>query len=464
MANITDKAMKAKPGHTHKWMSEVAIWGHGSLLARITPAGDRLFYFQYTNEVGKRYALPIGTYGPGDDAATMTLSDARQKAMELASLHKTGIKNIREHLESEEVARIAARDAKLAQSNAEKATAQAELDRQAARKSVTELFEQWAKVDLINRKDGGAEVRRMFEKDVLPVLGSFAVADVKKGHITEVTDVMLARGVNRAAKIAFSLMRQMFRFAVDRDLIEHDPSAGIRKSKIGGKDVERDRVLNDDEIRNLSQKSSKAGLLVTTEAAIWIALSTCCRIGELLSSRWQHIDLEQRTWLIPGEDSKNGKPHLISLSNFAATQFKRVQQINGKSTWCYPNTDDSGPVNSKTVTKQLGDRQRQPEQGTMSRRSAKAQSLLLASGKWTPHDLRRTGATLMTALGVIPEVAERCLNHTEDNKMKRIYQRHSYATEMATAWDLLGEHLETLTKVEADNPTPPIPPSPETQN
>ncbi|QPO21736.1 DUF4102 domain-containing protein [Pseudomonas sp. Y39-6] len=154
-------------GHTHKWMSEIAIWGHGSLLARITPAGDHLFYFQYTNEAGKRYALPIGTYGPGDDAATMTLSDAQQRAMELASLHKTGIKNIREHLESEEAARIAARDAKVAQLNAEKATATTEPARQAARKSVTELFEHWAKVDLINRKDGGAEVRRMFEKDVL---------------------------------------------------------------------------------------------------------------------------------------------------------------------------------------------------------------------------------------------------------------------------------------------------------
>lgn len=51
----------------------------------------------------------------------------------------------------------------------------------------------------------------------------------------------------------------------------------------------------------------------------------------------------------------------------------------------------------------------------------------------------------MTALGVIPEVAERCLNHTEDNKVKRIYQRHSYTSEMTAAWRLLGEYLETLT-------------------
>ncbi|MNG18515.1 Phage integrase family protein [compost metagenome] len=80
----------------------------------------------------------------------------------------------------------------------------------------------------------------------------------------------------------------------------------------------------------------------------------------------------------------------------------------------------------------------------MSRRSSKAQALLLPGGKWTPHDLRRTGATVMTAQGVLPEVAERCLNHTEENKIKRTYQRHSYTTEMAEAWYKLGKHLELL--------------------
>lgn len=35
--------------------------------------------------------------------------------------------------------------------------------------------------------------------------------------------------------------------------------------------------------------------------------------------------------------------------------------------------------------------------------------------------------------------------------MKRIYQRHSYAAEMATAWHLLGEHLTMLTSVKTDS-------------
>jgi site-specific recombinase XerD len=106
----------------------------------------------------------------------------------------------------------------------------AELTAQQARLTVRDLFERWASVDLIRRRDGGKEIRRMFEKDVLPIIGTLAVEDVRKGHITGVTDALLARGVPRMALI-FSLMRQMFRFAVDRDIIEGDPSAAIRKPR-----------------------------------------------------------------------------------------------------------------------------------------------------------------------------------------------------------------------------------------
>ncbi|TBW09520.1 site-specific integrase [Azotobacter chroococcum subsp. isscasi] len=449
MATITDKQMSAKPSKAI-WLIEDAPRGCGRFMARIRPDGERLFYFRYTDTSGERVFLPIGAYDPtGTDG--LTLKEARAKAGEWSRLYQSGIRNLREHIEAEDAARVAARDAELARLAAEKAAAEAEQARQAARKTVAELFEHWAKIDLVNRKDGGAEVRRMFEKDVLPFLGNMAVADVKKGHITEVTDALLARGVNRMPKLILSLMRQMFRFAVDRDLIEHDPTASIRKAKIGGKDVERDRVLSDEEIRALAKKAPEAGLLITTEAAIWIALSTCCRIGELLGARWEHVDLEQGTWLIPAENSKNGKPHNVTLSDFSIRQFKRVREITGTSPWCYPNTDNSGPVCPKTVTKQLGDRQRHPEQGTMSRRSAKAQALLLPGGKWTPHDLRRTGATLMTALGVLPEVAERCLNHTEENKVKRTYQRHSYVKEMAEAWHQLGNRLNILTCPDTSN-------------
>lgn len=146
---ITDKQMSAKAADKDRWFSETATWGHGSLVGRITVSGERLFYFRYLNSQGKRITYPIGTYGRDGKEGTISLAEAGQLAKELAGLHKSGIRDICEHLETEQAKRLAERDLQLAQLQEEKAQKE-------ARKTVTDLFEHWLKIDLVNRKDGGA--------------------------------------------------------------------------------------------------------------------------------------------------------------------------------------------------------------------------------------------------------------------------------------------------------------------
>ena len=50
----------------------------------------------------------------------------------------------------------------------------------------------------------------------------------------------------------------------------------------------------------------------------------------------------------------------------------------------------------------------------------------------------------MAELGALPDVIEKCLNHTEENKMKRIYQRATYEGAMRDAWRHWGERLDLL--------------------
>jgi hypothetical protein len=52
---------------------------------------------------------------------------------------------------------------------------------------------------------------------------------------------------------------------------------------------------------------------------------------------------------------------------------------------------------------------------------------------------------MMGNLGIQPDVIEKCLNHTEENKVKRIYQRQELKAEQAQAWQVLGEKLSILT-------------------
>lgn len=441
-SSITTKELGVKPSDSDLWFYETIIWGHGSLAARVTPRGERLFYFIYMNSQKKREVLPLGSYDRTGANGTLTLTDARGRATQFATLHKSGIKDIKLHLESEEAHRKAIQEAEMAKIAKEKADAEAELARLNNRMTVRDLFEQWMRLEVSQRKDSGAEVRRMFEKDVLPILGNQFAADIRKGHVMQVVDALFERGVTRMTKLVFSMIRQMFNFAVERDYLESNPTAAIKKSKTFGADNERDRVLSEEEIKTLAQKLPEANVLLTTQAALWIALATCCRIGEILSAEWQHVDLEKREWLIPAEKSKNAKPHVIYLSDFVIRQFETIKNIQGSLPWCFPNRDETKSVCSKTVTKQVTDRQKVDESNIMSGRSKSFDALLLSGGYWTPHDLRRTGASLMIKLGVTPDVADRCMNHLEQNKVKRTYLRYDYAKEMGEAWQALGLYLE----------------------
>jgi integrase len=110
----------------------------------------------------------------------------------------------------------------------------------------------------------------------------------------------------------------------------------------------------------------------------------------------------------------------------------------------------------KAISKQIGDRQ------TMFKRSYATRgktlekrrhdnTLVLAKGRngcWTPHDLRRTGATLMQALGVSLDTIDRCQNHVIfGSKVRRHYLRYDYANEKREAWLKLGAEIIRILRV-----------------
>lgn len=321
------------------------------------------------------------------------------------------------------------------------------------RMTVSDLFDRWEALALISRKDKGSEIRRMFNKDVLPELGTMSVEDIKKRHIAAMLDKVRERGVGRMVNLMLAQVRQMFRFALSRDWIEADPTATLRKADFGGKDIERDRVLSEAEIKELMLKLPKAKLQPQTEAAIWVMLATCCRVGELSQAKWADLDLEGRRWRIPAENAKNKREHIVALSDFAIHHFKAILALQTSAVWLFPASkiEDNGyqsHIDEKAITKQVRDRQRvKPLKG----RTTASGVLLLADGTWTPHDLRRTGATLMGELGVDGDVIERCLNHIEPNRIKRTYQRQRTDDAKAKAWNLLGDRLDLLTRDDADN-------------
>ncbi|RBA23370.1 tyrosine-type recombinase/integrase [Herminiimonas fonticola] len=429
--------------------------GNGlSLRFRKGQSGSVSRVWMYTYKVGtKSVYMALGDYDASlpefettlyklEANARLTLATARRIAVELNDWRKNST-DPKEFVQNE-IVRLARE-----KQEREAAVAAIKLQLEAENLTTQDLFDEW--IITTDRKDKGAELRRLFARDVLPKIGTKALKSLTEKDIRSILEGVVNRGSNRMAVMLLSDLKQMFRWAEKRrpwkKLIDDNPVEHLEAKRITSEDydgAERTRTLSADEIKELAAKLPDASLLKRTEICMWIMLSSCCRIGEVTKARWEHIDLDAGIWTIPKENAKNKMAHTIYLSSFALPYFQKLKQLSGKSAWCFPREDDETYVCIKSTTKQIRDRQKPLGGKPMSNRSKKANALILSAGDWVPHDLRRTGATMMQSLGVVPDVIERCLNHVEPNKLRRTYQTYDYATEKREAWQLLGDRLALI--------------------
>jgi len=412
---------------------EILLADGNNLYLRVRSSGARDWLLIYRFASSRR-KLGLGSY-PG-----VSLALARQRADEARILLQRGV------------------DPK-AQRDAEAIAAAAPAPEATQPLTVASLYSEWFEKEASKRKDEGAMVSRAFAKDVIPKIGDIPLVTLRRADITSLLDGVAARGVTRTCGVLLSDMRQMFTFGVIREYLVSDPTYGLKKGTWKGISPERDRVLSEPEIVLLAPalRSPSANLMEAAQCACWIMLSTLCRVGEIGQAEWSTLDFDTGQWLIPAEISKNGKAHLVDLSPFALAKFRRLKELRDEvpdedprkaSPFILPSQNRNSPrghICLKTYAKQFADRQRGDKPAMKRRIKGNGQNALaLPGGRWTPHDLRRTGATLMGSLGIRPDVIEKCLNHTEQNKILRIYQRQELRPEMRAAWLALGEKLTIL--------------------
>jgi integrase len=418
------------------------------------------FYYRFRFD-GKSKDMSCGTW-PADNLASIRTRRDEARIKVAAGVNPAVEKKLTRHEQQEQIAQ------KLAA---------IELQR-ASDLTVKDLFDVWIK-DGVSRKDGNAMLLRMFAADVIPAVGAIAVKDLTEHHVRALLRAMVDRGVNRSAVMMRDSLVQMFAWARKRQpwrklLVDGDPMDLIEIDKIlpadFDMDYQRDRVLSAAEIRELrdtiqqrqdeydaapNKRIAAQPLEQTAQRAIWIMLSTLCRVGEMSMARWEHVNLDAGEWFLPKANVKDNVADLtVFLSPFALAQFQLLHAITGKSEWCFPARNKEGHVCTKSISKQVGDRQSmfkvdkegKPRVALKNRRSDN--TLVLGGGKngeWTPHDLRRTGATMMQALKVPLDTIDRCQNHVlQGSKVRRHYFHHEYAEEKRAAWAALGERLSSI--------------------
>ena len=454
MTTITDKAMQATPTETDQWLTQPFKRGTGVFLGRITPTGERLFYFRYSDSKGSRPFLPIGKYHPKGNAGGITLAQAYKKAAELSTLYQSGVRDMREHFTEIEAQKSIAIETKKEEVAAAKAAEELAV---LQRITVKALFTRWAAVELqphfradgkrLGRKDGGQYTKEQFERRVFGPLGDKEAKSVTKADIFLILDETKKAGKLRTGNMLLADLKQMFRFALAREIVDRNPLDTITKREVGGANVERSRVLDEAEIRALGAALKNAGMTRRSEIAVKLILATGCRISELMGATWEHVDFVALTWHLP--ETKNQRTHTIHLSSYAKQLFLQLFELRTSDTkpgekplpWVFPNKSKKGSVCIKSFGKQLSDRQRPPEKQMVNRTSS-TEALTLQGGHWTAHDLRRTTATTMAILGVSTDVIDECLNHVIASKVARVYIHNRRLGQQAEAFDLLGSKLE----------------------
>jgi integrase len=231
-------------------------------------------------------------------------------------------------------------------------------------------------------------------------------------------------------------------------LIEVDPSAGVPAP---AKPKARDRVLTDEELKALWRAASEMSW--PWENIFKLLAITGQRREEVAGMRWRELDLDAGEWTIAKERCKNGKAHMVTLHPAAVALLDPLGEamaarVVRARAWANAPDEIVFTTTGRTAVSGFSN--------AKERLDARMQEIL--GGKfqeWHTHDLRRTAASGMAALGFLPHVIERVLNHVSGAQggLVSVYQRHEYREERKRAIVAWGDKVMQLVSEEKAAPS-----------
>jgi integrase len=278
------------------------------------------------------------------------------------------------------------------------------------------VVEEWLKRDQSkNKASSQYQVHRALESDLLPAWRGKRVDAITKRDIHDLLDSIADRGAPIMARRVQAYVRRFFRWCIERDILNVDPTAGMPRV---GNGKSRERALTDDELLKVWRAAEGPYGSVVRMLGL-----TGARREEIAQLRWSEI--ADNTIKLEGNRTKTGAPHIIPLSSAARALLASVPRIAGCD--FVFTAGGAKPITGWSSPKILLD---------------------AAAGVtgWRIHDLRRTVATGMQRLGVNLQTVEAVLGHTSGSRggIVGIYQRHDYLAEKRAALEAWGGHVTAL--------------------
>ena len=300
---------------------------------------------------------------------------------------------------------------------------------------VEEYIEKWAKVK--KKEQSWKEDERLLNKDILPVIGRKKAKDIRRRDIVLLLDAIVERGATITANRVLAVTRKMFNFAVGRDIIDASPCVQIPAPS---KENRRERYLSEDEIKVFWEKLDDAKMSQEIRLALKFLLVTGQRKNEVIGAEWSEFDLKNKWWTIPAEKSKSQLTHRVPLTSTAMEILNELKKITGQYQFVFASPvghTKRNPERKAGMFPILGSAVDRALRNNQTNNLKTKQKNIFNLDHFTPHDLRRTTASMMTKSGVDRLVLKKILNHA-DREVTAIYDIYEDDKEKQVAmrtWD-----------------------------
>ena len=390
---FTDKLVK-------KYIKEAKPGYHGDgngLFLRISKERTGFWVVRYTIH-GKRREISIGSY------PNISLADSRLQALQTKSDVKQGI------------------DPQAEKKRGDKHNIN----------TVADLAQDWL-AELEKRLKHPNIPRRVYTKEIAPVIGKLAIDQVNPIDIREIIQRISTSNRPTIANDCLMYCKQLFRHSIKLGLRTYNPAEAFNVNDAGGVEKSRSRALSLNEIKQAFACFREHNNQFTREnyLAVSLLLTLAVRKGELIAAEWTEFDLDKALWEIPEGRSKTGRPITVPLPKQAIEWLKELKTRAYNSEYVFPNRRASkrfGHISPDTVNAAIQKLFREKK---------------MPIEHFTVHDLRRTCRSLMSNLGVPGHVAERCLNHKLKG-VEGIYDRYDYLDERREALNKIAELTQPI--------------------
>lgn len=259
--------------------------------------------------------------------------------------------------------------------------------------------------------------------------GKAPAGGVSLPDIVDLLDEIAAKAPVSANRTK-SVLNTMFNWAKGRRLVAENPLDGFRE-RPGGAETPKDRVLSDDEIRLLwyaLRDRADLGASRPVRDALRTILHTGQRPQEVAGARIEHFNIEGRVWSIPAALMKSRRPHSVPLNDAALDLLVEV----------------IGPRTSGPVFASPRDRTKSIARNSLSQSVPSILAKVEGIAPFTPHDLRRTAATIARRAGAAVSDVGALLGHVEPSLTAKVYAISDRMQEKQRAVDWLQVALEAV--------------------